>query len=276
MLSPTDPVFAAAIVGREEIPSRLRRLLNVESGLNDGLALPLVLYFLALLNSGNAHVASLGWEVLWGIILGGAVPFFALRLARRSVFGVHESHKTLFPFAVGMLIFALCGLTHGNSYLAAFTAGIVLVAMRPEIRKSFHPFGEPLTELLKLAALLVFGAVISPRIFENLTAADWVFAVIALFVIRPVAIGISFLGSSLPLREILVAGWFGPKGFASVIYGIFVLESHVPNSRHLAHLIAIVVIGSMIAHSSTDVLIAHWFRSRENKMPDSTNPPTSA
>jgi len=263
VLSPTDPVFAAAIVGREEIPSRLRRLLNVESGLNDGLALPLVLYFLALLDSGNAHLASLGWEVLWGIILGGAIPFIALRLSRRSVFGVHKSHRVLGTFAIGMLIFALCGLTHGNSYLAAFTAGIVLVALRPAIRKSFHPFGEPLTELLKLAALLVFGAVISPRIFENITGAEWMFALIALFVIRPVAIGISLLGSSLPLREILVAGWFGPKGFASVIYGIFVLESHIPNARHLAHLIAIVVIGSMIAHSSTDVLIAQWFRRRE-------------
>jgi NhaP-type Na+/H+ or K+/H+ antiporter len=72
----------------------------------------------------------------------------------------------------------------------------------------------------------------------------------------------------MPLREILVAGWFGPKGFASVIYGIFVLESHVPNSRHLAHLIAIVVIGSMIAHSSTDVLIAQWFRNRQPQTPD--------
>jgi len=128
---------------------------------------------------------------------------------------------------------------------------------------------EPLTELLKLAALLVFGAVISPRIFEDMTAADWTFTVIALFLVRPVAIGISLMGTSLPLREILVAGWFGPKGFASVIYGIFVLESHVPNSRHLAHLIAVVVIGSMIAHSSTDVLIAHWFRSRDAKAPES-------
>src|SRR4029453_12281945 len=140
VLSPTDPVFAAAIVGREEIPSPLRHLLNVESGLNDGLALPLVLYFLALLDSGNDHVASLGWEVLWGIILGGAVPFITLRLARRSVFGIHESHRALGTFAVGMLIFSLCGLTHGNSYLAAFTAGIMLVAFRPEIRRSFHPF----------------------------------------------------------------------------------------------------------------------------------------
>src|SRR6187549_2927249 len=151
-LSPTDPVFAAAIVGRKEIPSRLRRLLNVESGLNDGLALPLVLYFLALLETGNARMASLGWEVLWGVILGVVVPIIALRLARRSVFGVHESHQTLGTFAIGTVIFALCGLTHGNSYLAAFTAGIMLVALRPEIRKSFHPFGEPLTELLKLAA----------------------------------------------------------------------------------------------------------------------------
>src|SRR4029453_19665932 len=88
VVGPTDPVFAAAIVGREEIPSRLRGLLNVESGLNDGLALPLVLYFLALLDTGNPHVASLGWEVLWGMVLGAAVPLIALRLWGPSVFWV--------------------------------------------------------------------------------------------------------------------------------------------------------------------------------------------
>ena len=73
--------------------------------------------------------------------------------------------------------------------------------------------------------------------------------------------------ASVLASMIIGSVWFGPKGFASVIYGIFVLESHIPNARHLAHLIAIVVIGSMIAHSSTDVVIAQWFRRRQSKTP---------
>ncbi|MFN2476989.1 MAG: cation:proton antiporter [Chthoniobacterales bacterium] len=260
VLSPTDPVFAAAIVGREEIPARLRHLLNVESGLNDGLALPFVVGLLALLTTGSVHALPLGGEVASGIGLGVLVPVIAVRLARRRFFAVHESHRTLFAFAVGMLIFSVAPLTHANSYLAAFAAGITLVTMLPKIREVFYPFSEPLTELLKLAALLVFGALISGEVIHDLHAADYVFGFVALVLIRPIAIALAVIGSDLTWRETLVAGWFGPKGFASVVYGLMVLQQNPPRAHYLAHLIAIVVIGSIVAHSSTDVVIAHWFR----------------
>jgi NhaP-type Na+/H+ or K+/H+ antiporter len=263
VLSPTDPVFAAAIVGREEIPYRLRHLLNVESGLNDGLALPFVVALLALLSSGSIHAVTLGEEVLGGIALGVVVPIVATQLAARRLFAVHQSHESLFAFAIGMLIYTVSALTHANSYLAAFTAGIALVSISPAIRRSFHPFAEPLAELLKLAALLVFGAIISAKLIADLTMWDYVFAAVALILVRPVAIAISLFGSPLTKREILVAGWFGPKGFASVVYGLLILQSNSPHALHLAHLVAIVVIGSIVAHSSTDVLIAHWFRRQE-------------
>jgi NhaP-type Na+/H+ or K+/H+ antiporter len=191
------------------------------------------------------------------------------------VLAVHESQRPLFSFAVGMLIFTVAAVSHANSYLAAFTAGITLVTIQPRVRASFHPFAEPLTELLKLAALLVFGAVISFRVVQDITAADYVFAGLALFIARPVAITISLLGSRLTAREILVAGWFGPKGFASVVYGLLILQANPKHAHHLAHLIAIVVIGSILAHSSTDVLVAHWFRARPSaRENDEAEPPS--
>lgn len=263
VLSPTDPVFAAAIVGRKEIPMRLRHLLNVESGLNDGIALPFVVALLALLCAGSIPVVSLSAEVIWGVALGLLMPIIAKRLARRRIFAVHESHRSLFAFAIGMLIFTIAPLTHANSYLAAFAAGITVATIMPKLRESFQPFSEPLTELLKLAALLVFGALISPRLVEDIGGWDYVFAFVALVLVRPIALAVSLFRSELDWIETLVAGWFGPKGFASVVYGLMILERNPPNARHLAHLVAIVVIGSIVAHSSTDVLIAHWFRNRE-------------
>ncbi len=267
VLSPTDPVFAAAIVGRQEIPGRLRHLLNVESGLNDGLALPFVVGLLALLSSGAVQPLHLSGEVAWGVALGIIVPVIAIKLGRSRFFGVHESHKALFVFAVGMLVFTVAPVTYANSYLAAFAAGITLVTMLPRVRERFHPLGEPIAELLKLAALLVFGAVISPQLVQDIGALDYVFAVVALVVIRPVAIAIALAGSGIGWRETLVAGWFGPKGFASVVYGLLILQSSAPNAAHLAHLVAIVIIGSILTHSSTDVVIANWFRQREAARP---------
>ena len=260
VLSPTDPVFAAAIVGREEIPARLRHLLNVESGLNDGLALPIVVALLALVSAGHIPALALSAEVVWGLALGVLVPFLAIALERRTFFAVHESHRPLFAFAIGMLVFTVAPLTHANSYLAAFAAGITVATIEPEIRHKFEPFSGPLTELLKLGALLVFGALISPRLVQDISAADYVFAFVALVLVRPIAITIALFGSAIGWKETLVAGWFGPKGFASVVYGLMILESNAPNSLHLAHLVAIVIIASIVAHSSTDVLIAHWFR----------------
>ncbi len=264
VLSPTDPVFASAIVGREEIPGRLRHLLNVESGLNDGLALPFVVALLALLGSDAVHPLALGGEVVWGVALGVLIPLLAIKLGSSRIFSVHESHKPLFVFAVGMLIFTIAPVSHANSYLAAFAAGITLATMLPRVRQRFHPLGEPIAELLKLAALLVFGALISSRLVEDIHGLDYLFAVIALVLIRPIAIAISFLGSGISWKEILVAGWFGPKGFASVVYGLLILQSSAPNARHLAHLVAVVIVGSMVAHSSTDVLIANWFRKHQD------------
>lgn len=264
VLSPTDPVFAAAIVGREEIPGRLRHLLNVESGMNDGLALPFVVALLAFLNAGQVHFVELGGEVLWGLGLGVLVPFIAVGLEHRRLFAVHESHRPLFAFAIGMLIFTIAPLTHANSYLAAFAAGITVASVEPQIRSTFRPFSEPLTELLKLAALLIFGALISPQLVADISPFDYLFAFVALVVVRPLAIMIALFGSAIGWKETLVAGWFGPKGFASVVYSLLIFQSNAPHARHLAHIVAIVVIGSIVAHSSTDVLIAHWFRKQED------------
>ncbi len=156
-------------------------------------------------------------------------------------------------------------MTHANLYLAAFSAGITLASLRSDLRDEFHRFGELVTELLKLAALLVFGALISPRFLAEVHWSGYVAAAVILLLVRPAAIEISLIGSGMTWQERITAGWFGPKGFASAIYGLLLFSFQLPNAQNLFHIIAIVIVASILAHSSTDVLVARWFRSSEKQ-----------
>jgi NhaP-type Na+/H+ or K+/H+ antiporter len=265
ILSPTDPVFASALVGREEVPLRLRRLLNVESGLNDGLALPVVVVLLAVANREEVEAATIAEELLLGIALGVVVPWAALRLERTRLFDLAKSYEPLYAFAVGLVVLALAYVTHANLFLAAFSAGIVTVTVSPRFKEAFHEFGELLTELLKLAAILVFAALISPGFLGETTLAWYAFSLLALFLVRPVALGISLLGGRLGWREWAAAAWFGPKGFASVVYGLLVLQSGVGGSDEVFNLVALVVAASILLHSSSDVVVARWFEEAESE-----------
>ncbi len=260
ILAPTDPVFAAALVGNDKVPARLRHLLNVESGINDGLALPFVVLFLAVAaGSDDLHLGELGLELAVGLAIGVVLPLAAILLERTRFFAASTQYEPLNAVAIGLLVLAVGKATHGNLFLAAFAAGITVATFGPKQRESFEHFGELVAELLKLAALLVFGALISLEFLGEIPWTGWVFAVLALVVARPLALLLSFLGSKLNLREQAAAMWFGPKGFASVVYGLLVLESGIPAADQVFHLVALTIVLSIIAHSSTDVVVARAF-----------------
>ncbi len=258
-LCPTDPVFASAIVGREVVPERIRKLLNVESGLNDGLALPFVLVLLSLAGGEKVSGWALAGEVLAGIALGIVIPWIALQLEGSWLFAATTAYKPLYAVAIGLIVLATASLTHSNEFLATFTTGVVIASRCHAIRDSFHRFGSLLADLLKFAALLVFGAVISPEFLAEIPWSGYLFAGLVLLAARPIALVISLFGSRLSWKEWTVAAWFGPKGFASVIYGLLILKSDVPWANEVFHLIALVVIASIVAHSSTDVLMVRLF-----------------
>jgi NhaP-type Na+/H+ or K+/H+ antiporter len=260
VLAPTDPVFAAALVGNDKVPARLRHLLNVESGVNDGLALPFVVVLLAVAaGSGDLHVTALAWELVLGIGIGVAVPWLAIRLEQTRWFAVSAQYQPLNAFAVGLLVLALGKVTHGNLFLAAFAAGITVATIGAAQREAFEHFGELIAELFKLAALLVFGALLSPAFLGDIGWTGWAFAILALVVARPIALWVSFLHAGLGLREQVAAMWFGPKGFASVVYGLLVLASGIAAADEIFHLVAATIVLSILAHSSSDVLVARTF-----------------
>ncbi len=260
ILAPTDPVFASALVGNDKVPARLRHLLNVESGVNDGLALPFVIVFLAVAaGSDDLHLGELGLEVSLGVAVGVLIPVVAILLERSRFFSASAAYEPLNGLAIGLLVLAVAQATHANLFLAAFSAGITVATFGPRQRAAFEHFGENIAELFKLAALLVFGALISPQFLGEISWQGWVFAFLAVFVARPLALWLSFLRSGFDLREQAAAMWFGPKGFASVVYGLLVLDSAITAADEIFHLVALTIVLSILLHSSTDVVVARAF-----------------
>lgn len=261
VLAPTDPVFAAALVGRDDIPTRLRSLLNIESGLNDGLALPVVLVLVGTFGGRPAgestEILALLGEIALGLALGVALPLAAAALLRLPLLGVEARLAPLGPLAVAVLLFAACEATGANPYLAAFSAGITLATVSPRGSDAFAEVGELVGELAKSFALLAFGTVVTGALLEQVGVTGWILAGLTLLVGRPVPVLMSLLGSDLDPPQRRAAAWFGPKGFASVVYGLIVLESGIPDAEMVFALIVATVAVSIALHSTTDVPVAN-------------------
>ncbi|MGE0879583.1 MAG: cation:proton antiporter [Acidimicrobiia bacterium] len=265
VLSPTDPVLSEAIIGHAQVPSRLRDFLNVESGLNDGLALPFVVVLLSLLSQEQATVLGLSRQIGFGVGLGVLTPLAAVWLWNRRSFGVAERDWSIAPIAIVLVAVPAALLLDVNPFLASFTAGVTLGVVRPAYVEAFRPIGEGLSQLVKLGALFAFGLVFSHLIPETITWRSVVFAVAVLIVVRPVALLVAFAGHRLDPVLFATASWFGPKGFASVTFSLLVLQRGIDNGERIFSYASQVVGLSILAHSSTDVVIARKLAAREQR-----------
>ena len=260
VLSPTDPVFVSAIFRFKGVPGRVKRLLNVESGLNDGLALPLVLLSIAGVTNGGDDMPLIVEELLAGIAIGIFIPWLGIRLEASRFFKAAGLYEPLNAFAIGLLVMAICYVTGANLFFGAYAAGLSVATFSASVAESFRHFGELVAELLKLLALVVFGGMVAVNFFALLPGREYLFILIATFAVRPVVMAISLSGSALQWRERLVAGWFGPKGFASVVYGLLILQAGL---SRLAHLVGLAVAASIVIFSSTDILVGRWFQGQQ-------------
>lgn len=265
ILSPTDPVLVSAIVGQKQVPKRIRDLLNVESGLNDGLTLPVILVLLGETQHQAVKVGIPLEQALLGIALGVAAAWATIRLEESRIFGATEAYRPLLGVSIGLIVLSSSFLLGVNAFLAAFAAGITVSSVSPAVHESFNQFGELLTELLKLAALLAFGSLISFSELSRLPGTAYLFTALALVAVRPASLAVALAGSGLPWLEWVTAAWFGPKGFSSATYALWVVTSSASRKLEIYHLAGLVIIASIVAHSSTDVIVARWFCEEEER-----------
>ena len=270
VLAPTDPVFASALVGRDDVPEGTRSLLNLESGLNDGLALIAVLGLVGLAGAEvprwSTDPWTLGLEAVLGAVIGLLVPLLIVVLLRLPGLGSVEGLQALGPIAVALVLYGVCDLAHLNQFLAAFIGGATLASVRPESSAAFGQLDEVVSELVKGGALIAFASLVVP---EDLAGVLWpaiAVAAIALLVARPLPVYAVLAPTAMSRRESFAVSWFGPKGFASVAYGVIVASSDLAGAKEVLAVVTIVVLASVVLHSSTDVSVARWLR--EGQDPD--------
>jgi len=272
VLTPTDPVVTSAVVTAQRVPALVRHTLNLESGLNDGLALPFVLFFLALASpsGGDAgtEAAKLAGEALVGAAIGVALGVAAGRLHRHLPGGgLTARYEGIYAVGFALVAFGFTDATYGNGLIAAFVCGIAMGAAEREVPDAFVDFAENASAIFQVLTFFVFGALIVTTHYDGSVVALIAFAAFALLLARPVAVLLALLRTGLPRPLQLFIAWFGPKGVASMLFALFVLKSDVGQGEQIFDVAAIVILASIIAHGLTDTVGASWIERRVGRAP---------
>jgi sodium/hydrogen antiporter len=260
LLSPTDPVLSSSVVTNPRVPRVIRHSLNLESGLNDGLALPAVLAFAGTLDA--AQHGFVWWkfvlqDVSVGFATGVLVGYAASRLVPRR-------NETLFALLTAAVAYALAVLPpHGNGLISAFVCAIVVAVRRPDMRTSFEGKGEVLIQVVKLGIFFVFGTLLTlDGLFTDGVAA---LALVAwlLLAARPIAVFAALLGTRTNVATRAFMSWFGPKGVATMTFALLILaRGGIAQRERIFDLAALAVLVSILAHGVTDGPGAEWIGRR--------------
>lgn len=261
ILSPTDAALGQAVVKSEGVPIKIRQSISVESGLNDGIALPPILIVMALLGAeaGDHEGEWLGFvikQVTLGPIVGLAVGFIGGKLMQTmSDKGwTEETFQRLSALPIAILAFACAESVEGNGFIAAFVAGLGLTAgiTSKNIRHQVQEFGETEGMQLILVVFLIFGLAMVPVAVPHWGVRELIYAIASLTVLRMLPVAISLLGAKLDWQTVTFIGWFGPRGIASVLYLLMAVASiGIDGYEQVMSVIVLTIMISVYAHGIT-------------------------
>ena len=268
VLAPTDAALGQAVVTSRAVPVRIRQALNVESGLNDGIAVPFVYLFAALMAMSTEAQSSsdlilftikqLTLGPLVGIGIGVTISYLAVK-ANKSGW-MDEVFEGPMVLATVALAFACANAVGGNSFIAVFVAGLAFGRILDGQCKFILEFAEAEGQMLVLLAFLVFGAVMLPELAGHITWPMVAYALLSLTIIRMLPIALSLIGSGLSVSTIGFLGWFGPRGLASILFGLLLLEELQSKAAETILITAILTITlSIFAHGLTAAPFARWY-----------------
>ena len=272
MLAATDAALGKAVVTNEAVPLQIREGLNFESGLNDGLCVPILLVFIALaLGSGSQAGGStlavqlvlqeLGIGLLVGVGLTAAGTW-ALDWCRHRGW-VSEIWKQVTVVALAIACFTVAQSLHGSGYIAAFTGGLFFGYRAKEATHRLVLASEGTGETLALMTWFVFGAAVIGQSIQQFTWQMLVYALLSLTVIRMLPVFLSLSGTGQTTASKLFLGWFGPRGLASIVFAIIVLNQEVPGAQFIGMVVVLTVFLSLVAHGITANPLAKWMGQKE-------------
>jgi NhaP-type Na+/H+ or K+/H+ antiporter len=265
-LAPTDAALGAGMMVNPMVPARIRRLINVESGLNDGIATPFVSVALAgAATAGEvaghgpaAALAELALGVVVGVVVGGGGGLVVSAARKRG--WVAEGFAG--PAALGLAVcaYATSVAVHGNGFIAAFVGGLAFGTASGRRGEPLVPFVEETGALVSLLVWLTFGAVAVAPAVEVLNWQIVLYAVLSLTVIRMAPVAVALVGSGLDRATIALVAWFGPRGLASVVFCLLALEELGSQAaHHAAAVISFTVVLSVVVHGATADPLAGWY-----------------
>ena len=263
ILAPTDAALGQAVVSSPIVPVRVRQSLNVESGLNDGVVLPLVMLFAALASvsvEGGAEQSN--WLVYWlmqvtlGPLVGGIVGFgggYLLRAAKRRGL-INENFLRLSGVALALVAWAGAIQVGGNGFIAAFVGGMSISGFADSIGEPLRDFGEAEGQMFGLATFLLLGMIVLVPAIENADTSSYIYAGLSLTIVRMIPTALSLIGLKLKPSTVLFLSWFGPRGLASLLFALLVIgEFNLPHGEQILTISVLTVVFSIIAHGISAV-----------------------
>ena len=264
MLAPTDAALGKAVVTNEAVPDEIRQSLNVESGLNDGICVPVLLLFLALAldTAGDGGPLPLAAklvveEIGIGLAVGLVLTFFAIRLLRfaREKQWLTQTWIQIPIVALALSCFALAQYLGGSGFIAAFSGGLLMAFMDMhlprKVKEEFLLASEGTGDTLALITWVIFGSAVVGQAVASFSWMILLYSILSLTVIRMLPVFLCLAGSGIDTEGKLFIGWFGPRGLASIVFAVMVANSGLPDSGPLAMTVVCTIMLSILAHGIT-------------------------
>ena len=282
-LAPTDAALGIPVVTNPAVPSRIRRLITVESGLNDGIATPVVMLAIAGAAAAAGHEGASGVgralvELAVGVAVGLAIGVGGGALLRRArdKGWAAESFTGIAVLALALLAYVAAVAVHGNGFVAAFCGGLAFGAAAGRRAPAELEFLEQASGLVSLLVWLAFGAIAIPILIDRIDVAIVVYAVLSLTVVRMVPVALALTGTGLDRNTVLFVGWFGPRGLASLVFALLALEELGTGADQAVAVIAATVLLSVIAHGLSATPLANRYGRAAAASPSRPEPPDPA
>jgi len=256
ILAPTDAGLGQIIVTSPRVPMRIRQALNVEAGLNDGLSVPFMLFFMAIAaakieGGATSLLQFMGEQLGLGVVVGAAVGLIGgwlLSVATRRGY-IADAFRQIAVVTLPLMCLLLADMVEASMFIAAFVAGLAVQVPFKEAGQQSVEFAEEWGQIFNLIVFCIFGMAVM-RDWRQFTVASWIYAVMSLTVVRMLPVTISLMGTRLSRPTVLFMGWFGPRGLASIVLGMVYLEQqlHLPGESTIRSAVMATVVLSIFAH----------------------------
>lgn len=267
-LAPTDAALGQAVVTDERVPERIRQALNVESGLNDGICVPVLLIVLATAETASGLeggrealqivAEEIGWGMVGGLVAGALAGLIIVRAGRRGL--IAPGWRQTISVAAAFLAYGLAAGLGGSGFIGAFVAGMTFGWFIRRSTEDLTVFDENLGQLLDAVTFIIFGAVLLGPALEELSWQVVLYALLSLTVVRMVPVAVALIGSRTRRPTVGFLGWFGPRGLASIVFAVIVVEeSNLPHVSTIVVTTYLTVGLSVLLHGLTAAPLARRY-----------------